>query len=181
MEMCILETQNQKLKSKPDQNGLVLNVMGKQQNRSVYNRRETGLHRGRWPAFSNCSMFHLYFMKLCLWYLDSFTVTMPHYEHRPTSMLTSTSPLHWRLIVGIWAPTGFHKPTEWAEVCTQNDGWEQEAQPGFLPHIPHFLHAIPHVCVNFPNRAFSAIKIDGVPISFHFRLTLEHVDTYTEP
>lgn len=109
------------------------------------------------------------------------TVTMPHYEHRPTSVLTSTSHLHWHLIVGIQAPTGSHKPTEWAQIRTQNNHWKQEAQPGFIPHIPRFLHVIPHVCVNFPSRSFSAIKIDGVPISLHFRLPLGHVDTYTEP
>lgn len=41
MEVCILQTQGWKLKSKPDQNGLVLNVMEKQQSWSIYNRGET--------------------------------------------------------------------------------------------------------------------------------------------
>lgn len=95
----------------------LLNAVGNQEAGTIYTSREAGLPSAGWPVFSNCryvtGMFHLYFMELRLWDLDSFAVAMLHFKHGPTSMvkicfchiLTCS---HWE--------TGSHKPSGWDQV-----------------------------------------------------------------
>lgn len=149
--------------------------MGNREAGSIYTSREVGLHCGRWPVFSNCryitSMFHLYFMKLCLWYLDSFAVAMLHFEHKPTSMVKSAS------VIYSHGETGSCKPSEWAQV---HSAMAKSIRPSlfFSFMSPCALEVRSCVCRNFPKRTLSAIKTEGVLISLHFWLTLKYVDTH---